>query len=60
MKHSQQGKGGDPVPLLCSGETLPGVLCSDVESLVQERHEPVGVHPEESHKNYSRKRKPIL
>jgi len=47
----QKGKGGDPAPLLCSGETSPGVLHSDVESSVQERCRPVGVHPEGSHKN---------
>ena len=50
----QKGKGGDPAPLLCSDETSPGVLHSDVESSVQERCRPVGVHPEEGHKNDSR------
>ena len=43
----QQGKRGDPAPLLCTGEASPGVLHPDVESSVQERHGPVGVHPEE-------------
>jgi len=38
-------------PLLCAGVALPGVLCPDVESSVHERHEPVGVCPEEGHKN---------
>jgi len=56
----QKGKGGDPAPLLCSGETSPGVLHSDVESSVQERCRPVGVHPEEGHKNDSRDRIPSL
>ena len=50
-KHGQQVKGGDPVPLLCTGETSPGVLHPDAESSVQERHRPVGVLPEEGHKN---------
>ena len=50
----QQGKGGDPTPLLCTGEASPGVLHPDVESSVQERHEPVGARPEEGYKNHPR------
>jgi len=38
---------------LCDGEASPGVLSPDVESLVQERHGPIGAHPEEGHKNDS-------
>ena len=34
-------------------ETSPGVLCPDAQSSVQEWHGPVGVHPEEHHKNNS-------
>ena len=50
-KHSQQVEGGDPVLLLCAGETSPGVMCPDVESSKWETHRPVGVCPEEGHKN---------
>jgi len=28
---NQQVEGGNPVPLLCAGETLPGELCPDLE-----------------------------
>ena len=50
-KCGQQVEGGDPAPLVCTGKASPGVLCADVESSVQERHRPVGAHPEEDHKN---------
>ena len=30
-KCDQQGKGNDPVPLLCTGEASPGELCPDME-----------------------------
>jgi len=56
----QQGKEGDPAPLLCSGEASPGILCPDVESSVQERHGPVGVCPEEGQKNDPRNGTPLL
>jgi len=59
-QHGQQGKGGDPVPLLCAGETSPGVLHPDVESSEQERCGSVGVHPEEGHKNDPRNGTPLL
>ena len=35
-KYGQQGEGGDPVPLLCAGETSPGVQHPDVESSARE------------------------
>ena len=50
-QHGQQGKGGDPAPLLCTGDASPGALHPDVQSSVQERHGAVGVNPEEGHKN---------
>ena len=48
------GQGDDPAPLLCTGETSPGVLHPDAWSSIQERHRLVGVHLEEGHKNDSR------
>jgi len=49
-KHGQQVEGGDPAPLLCTGEASPGVLCPDVVPSVKERYRPVGVGPEKGHK----------
>lgn len=50
-KNGQQGKGGDCVPLLCTDEISPGVVCPDVESSEQETHRPVGVCSEEDHRS---------
>jgi len=58
-QHSQQEE-GDPAPLLCTGETSPGVLHPNVESSVQERHGPVGAHPVEGHKHDPRDGTPPL
>jgi len=52
-QRGQQGEEGDPVPMLCTGEISPGVLCTYVESSVQETHRPVGAPTEEGHKNDS-------
>ena len=57
---SQQVKGNDPASLLYTGETSPGVLCPDVKSSVQDKLRPVGVHPDESHKNDPRDGIPLL
>lgn len=53
-KHGQQVKRGDPAPLLCAGVASAGVLCSELESSLQEGHRPIGVHPEDGHKNNPR------
>ena len=59
-KETQQVKGGDPVPLLCTGEASPEVLHPDVESSIQERHKPVGTCLEKDHKNDPRDGTPLL
>jgi len=49
-KHGQQGEGGDSAPLLCCGETPPGVLRPALEPSAQGGHGTVGVGPEEATK----------
>jgi len=44
----QQGEGGDSAPLLCSGETPPGVLRPALEPSARGRQGPVGAGPEET------------
>jgi len=50
-QHGQQVEGGYSAPLLCSGETPPGVLRPALEPSAQEGHGVVGAGPEEGHKN---------
>lgn len=42
FSHGQQVEGGDPLPLLCPGETTSGVLSPVLDSLAQERPETTG------------------
>jgi len=59
-KTGQQAEGGDSAPLLCSGETLPGVLHPALEPSAQETHRAVGAGPEEDHRNDPRAGTPLL
>jgi len=59
-KRGQQVKGGDCALLLCSAVTQPGVLCPALEPPVQETPRPVGVGPEEGHRNDERAGTPLL
>jgi len=45
---------------LCSGETPPGILCPALEPSAQEGRGPVGVGPQEGHKNDPRAGAPLL
>jgi len=59
-KLGQQVEGGDSAPLVCSGETPPGVLCPALEPSAQEGHGAVEAGPEEAHKDDSRSGTPLL
>jgi len=60
QKRGQQVERGDSAPLFCSGETPPGDLHPALEPSAQEGHGPVGVSPEEGHKNDQRDGAPLL
>ena len=47
-ERDQQVKGGDPAPLLCSGETPLAALCAVLVSSAYEGHGAVGASPEEA------------
>ena len=54
------GQGGDPAPLLCAGETSPGSTVTRYGIFSTGEHEPVGVSPEEGHRNDSKDGTPSL
>ena len=45
-KHGQQVEGGDSAPVLCPGETSPGVLHPALEPPAHQRHGPARADPE--------------
>jgi len=59
-QRGQQDEGEDSAPLLCSGETPPGVLRPALEPSAQEGHGCVGAGPEEGHKDGPRAGTPLL
>jgi len=58
--HGQQVKGGNPLPLLCSGEASPGVLCPVLGSPVHKRQRSPGKSPAEGHKDDAGPGTPLL
>jgi len=60
IKRSMAIRSREVILSLCTGETSPGVLCTDAESLVQEWHGLVWVCPEKGHRNVPWNGTPLL
>ena len=59
-KCGQLVKGGDPAPLLCTGEVSLRVLHPDVKYSAEGRHGPIAAHPAYSYKNDPMDGTPLL
>ena len=59
-KCGQQAEGGDSAPLLCSDETLPGVVHPALEPSALEWHVAIGAGAEEGHKSNPKNLKQFL
>ncbi|PKU45310.1 rna-directed dna polymerase from mobile element jockey-like [Limosa lapponica baueri] len=57
---ARRSMGCDSAPLLCSGETPPGVLCPTVEPSAQEGDGPVGASLEKGHEDDQKAGAPLL
>jgi len=53
-------QGGDSATLLCSAGSLLGAMCPDLKPSAQESHGPVGMSPEEGHKDDQKDGTPLL
>ena len=60
IKSSMASRSREGILPLCSGKAPPGVLHPALEPPAQKRHRPVGVGPEEGHKNDPRAGTPLL
>mgnify|MGYP001854197745 CR=1 FL=1 len=60
VKRNMASKAKEVILFLYSGKASSDVLCPDVESSVQERYRPVGMHSEKHHKNGARDETPLL
>jgi len=60
IKRSMTSRSREVILPLCSGETPSGVLHPALETPAQEGRGPVGLGPEEGHKDDPRTRAPLL
>ena len=59
-KHDQQVEGGDSVPLLCSHENLPRVLCPIMGLSTQDGHQAAEMGPQKGYEDDQRAVAPSL